>query len=231
MFFWVFLLSAAISAGATQGRAGGECAQAFTSNSPQAPTALELWLGNQDPFSTQAVLTSIDPKGSVLASPSTSPDYRYHWVRDGALTMDSVMDLYERSQDPGARARYLSILDSYAKFSRRNQLTPNPSGAPDGMGLGEPKFNLDGSAFTDANGYWGPGAGLPIDHLLLPFDCERGSNRTRAWPLAQPEGGPTPEFETVWVETARQLRAHFDADPHWRRVGKVVFLDGLDESY
>jgi len=90
---------------------------------------------------------------------------------------------------------------------------------------------LDGSAFTGGQGYWGPGAGLPVDHLILPFDCERGSNRGRAWPAPQPEGGPTREFEQVWVETARQFREHFDADPHWRRVGKIVFLDGLDESY
>ncbi|MFB3883485.1 MAG: hypothetical protein ACE149_19640 [Armatimonadota bacterium] len=90
---------------------------------------------------------------------------------------------------------------------------------------------LDGSAFTEAQGYWGPGAGLPVDHLILPFDCERGNNRRRAWPAPQPEGGPTPEFERVWVETARQFREHFDADPHWRRVGKIAFLDGLDESY
>ena len=90
---------------------------------------------------------------------------------------------------------------------------------------------LDGSAFTDEHGYWGRGRGVPLDHIILPFDCEKGDNRSRAWPMATPEGGPTPEFEAVWVEVARQLRAHFDADPRWRGVKKVVFLDGLDESY
>ena len=90
---------------------------------------------------------------------------------------------------------------------------------------------LDGSAFTEAQGYWGPGVGLPIDHLILPFDCERGDNRRRAWPAARPEAGPTPEFEHIWIETARQCRAYFETDLHWRRVGKIVFLDGLDESY
>jgi len=90
---------------------------------------------------------------------------------------------------------------------------------------------LDGSAFTEEHGYWGRGRGVPLDHILLPFDCEKGDNRRRAWPMATPEGGSTEEFETVWVETARQVRAHFDADPLWRRVKKVVFLDGLDESY
>jgi len=90
---------------------------------------------------------------------------------------------------------------------------------------------LDGSAFTEAHGYWGRGRGVPLDHIILPFDCEKGENRRRAWPMATPEGGPTPEFDAVWVETARQLREHFDADPVWQRARRVVFLDGLDESY
>lgn len=90
---------------------------------------------------------------------------------------------------------------------------------------------LDGSAFTSGRGYWGPGAGVPIRHILLPFDCERGQNRARAWPMATPEGGPTPAFEAVWKETARQIREHFEGDPNWRRVRKIAFLDGLDESY
>ena len=90
---------------------------------------------------------------------------------------------------------------------------------------------LDGSAFTEANGYWGPGVGLPISHLLLPFDCEKAGRHTGAWPVVMPEGGATPEYEAVWVETGRQIRAHFDADPNWRRVRKIVFMDGLDESY
>jgi hypothetical protein len=46
-----------------------------------------------------------------------------------------------------------------------------------------------------------------------------------------PEEGATPEFEAVWLETGRQLRSHFEADPNWRKVEKIVFLDGLDESY
>jgi len=90
---------------------------------------------------------------------------------------------------------------------------------------------LDGSAFTDKHGYWGPGYGLPIDHILMPFDCERGESRERAWPAATPEGGPTPEFEAIWLETERQVKEHFEADPNWRKVEKIIFLDGLDEAY
>ncbi len=90
---------------------------------------------------------------------------------------------------------------------------------------------LDGSAFTDAYGYWGPGYGLPVTHMMLPFDIEKGGNRSRAWPIPVPEGGRTPEYEAVWRETARQVKEHLDSRPAWRRVMKVAFLNGLDESY
>jgi len=90
---------------------------------------------------------------------------------------------------------------------------------------------LDGSAFTERHGYWGPGAGIPVDHMMLPFDIEKKGNRETAWPMALPAGGRTPEYEAVWRETAKQIRAHMDADPRWRRVRKIAFLNGLDESY
>ncbi len=90
---------------------------------------------------------------------------------------------------------------------------------------------LDGSAFTETYGYWGPGYGLPVTHMMLPFDIEKGENRERAWPVPVPEGGRTPEYEAVWRETARQVREHLDSKPAWRRVMKVAFLNGLDESY
>ena len=70
-----------------------------------------------------------------------------------------------------------------------------------------------------------------MDHILLPFDCEKGANTRRAWPLATPASGPTPEFEQVWLETGRQVKEHFEADANWRAVEKILFLDGLDESY
>ncbi len=90
---------------------------------------------------------------------------------------------------------------------------------------------LDGTAFTKACGYWGPGRGVPIGHILLPVNCNKPGRRTGGWPLSMPQSGPTPQFEAVWLETARRIRAHFDADPRMRKVGKIVFLGGLDESY
>jgi hypothetical protein len=90
---------------------------------------------------------------------------------------------------------------------------------------------LDGSAFTGKHGYWGPGYGIPVDHIMLPFDIEKHGNKERAWPVALPAEGRTPQYEAIWKEVARQVRQHLDRDPNWRRVQKIAFLDGLDESY
>ncbi len=90
---------------------------------------------------------------------------------------------------------------------------------------------LDGSAFTEKSGYWGPGYGVPLHHLMLPFDIEKGGNRERAWPMALPEAGRTAQYEGVWREVGRQVREHLDSRPEWRKVQKIAFLDGLDESY
>lgn len=90
---------------------------------------------------------------------------------------------------------------------------------------------LSGSAFTSQHGYWGPGYGVPLDHMMLPFDIERHGNPRNAWPAALPKAGRTPEYEAVWRETARQVKEHLDRDPMWQKVTKIAFLNGLDESY
>lgn len=90
---------------------------------------------------------------------------------------------------------------------------------------------LDGSAFTEKYGYWGPGYGVPVSHWMLPFDIEKGESKSGAWPIPLPPAGRTPEYEAIWRNTARQVREHFDSRPEWRKVTKIAFLNGLDESY
>ena len=51
---------------------------------------------------------------------------------------------------------------------------------------------LDGSAFTAARGYWGPGYGLPLDHIMLPFNNEKHGNKATAWPIALPNKAGRP---------------------------------------
>jgi glucoamylase len=114
--------------------------------------SLESWVRDQRVRALSQVRAAISPpdgaKGSVMASPSRSqPDYYYHWVRDAALVM---RDLWRtgKPSDPGLQ----STLRDFAIFSRLNQKTPNPSGGVESRGLGEPKFHMDGSAYTGA---WG----------------------------------------------------------------------------
>lgn len=74
-------------------------------------------------------------------------------VRDAAITMDALVDVY--ADDPSSsRASSLSaILDAYTSLQANIQHTSNPSGTFDDLsGLGEPKFYVDSTPFT---GSWG----------------------------------------------------------------------------
>ena len=113
---------------------------------------LEAWLQTERAVATGKLVGNVLGNGAVIASPSRQdPNYYFHWVRDGALTMDVVVSLYAGSKGPAEQGRYYSLLQNYLDFSLKNQVTANPS-TDLGRGLGEPKFNTDGSAFT---GPWG----------------------------------------------------------------------------
>ncbi len=82
-------------------------------------------------------------KGMVVASPSKiSPNYYYDWVRDTALTMRSLIDYFEKTKDSKIREMIFNWVQ--AEIYRQN--------IPTLTGLGEPKFNVDGSGFS---GPWG----------------------------------------------------------------------------
>ncbi|MHC4990956.1 MAG: glycoside hydrolase family 15 protein [Planctomycetota bacterium] len=102
--------------------------------------AAERMLGNISPPGTR--------RGAVIASPSRSkPDYFYCWVRDAALVMDVVGLLLARTTVRRAQALYVKRLKEYVDFSRFTQTTPDRH-----SDLGEPKFHVDGTAFTEE---WG----------------------------------------------------------------------------
>jgi glucoamylase len=115
---------------------------------------LGQWIQSEKAVAASKLISNILSDGAVIASPSRSnPDYYFHWVRDAALTMDVIVSMFMQSVDPAERQRYMTLLTSYLNFSLGNQVTWNPSSDLEGgRGLGEPKFNTDGSAFT---GPWG----------------------------------------------------------------------------
>lgn len=119
--------------------------QALRNSTPN----LENWLRTEESIATTKMLANISPpgtaKGVVIASPSLQdPPYFFHWIRDAALTMNTVIDLYEGAKATDQAALKDRLLD-YLWFSRGNQTAPSLTG------LGEPKFNIDGTAY---NGEW-----------------------------------------------------------------------------
>ncbi|KAL2315709.1 putative glucoamylase [Schizosaccharomyces pombe] len=86
--------------------------------------------------------------GCIIASPSTdSPDYYYQWVRDSALTIMTILDRFFEG-DKGLEPIIVKYMDEMVRL----QKVPNPSGDFYAGGLGEPKFNVDGTSY---DGDWG----------------------------------------------------------------------------
>jgi glucoamylase len=114
--------------------------------STMANLDFEEWIQQQANQSVTRMLANVSPAGTaagvVVASPEQkAPNYYYHWVRDAALTMSTVVDLYSLTE--GAQKNALQDdLVNYLRFSRGNQLTQTIAG------MGEPKFNVDGTAFN-----------------------------------------------------------------------------------
>ena len=107
---------------------------------------LDGWISREEITARQRMFANISPAGaapgSVAASPSThDPDYDYDWVRDAALTMDSVVSL-EAGASPSERQGYDKALLAYAQLSRRQQTEPSAGGD------GEPKYDMDGAPYT-----------------------------------------------------------------------------------
>lgn len=79
----------------------------------------------------------------------TLPQDWYTWTRDSALVFKAIVDTFTNSYD----ANLQSEIQNYVAAQAEVQGVSNPSGSlSDGAGLGEPKFNVDLTAFTGA---WG----------------------------------------------------------------------------
>ena len=81
-------------------------------------------------------------KGIIVASPSTIPPYKYHWIRDSALVMRVFIDKYQKTND----SKYFEYIMNYIENETKVQDLKTKSG------LGEPKINIDCTPF---DGEWG----------------------------------------------------------------------------
>ncbi|KAI8069295.1 Six-hairpin glycosidase-like protein [Gongronella butleri] len=149
---------------------------------PAAPdqATVKSWLDSQYTYSVAQLLKALSPSGTktgcvVAAQSSSNPDYWYHWARDSALTMDVIARLYAQAVASGNtadQALYKQKMLDWISFEQYLQGNTNPTVSITGNildNVGEPKFNVDGSAFT---GGWGrpqnDGPGLRI-HALVRF--------------------------------------------------------------
>lgn len=112
---------------------------------------LDTWVRNSQPIMLRNLLANISPAGTlpgtVIASPSRhNPNYYFHWIRDASLVMDIIVERYSHTAGK-EKAFYAERLLDFINLTRKNQHTPNPSNGP-----GEPKFNVDGTPFTEP---WG----------------------------------------------------------------------------
>ncbi|KAJ6088221.1 hypothetical protein N7486_009482 [Penicillium sp. IBT 16267x] len=125
---------------------------------PRATTSVASWLATETAVARAGILDNIGSAGAyagsadsgiVIASPSTdSPDYYYTWTRDSALTLKCLIDLFKNGDTD-----LLDVIEEYIDAQAYIQTVSNPSGSLSaGTGLGEPKFNVDETAFT---GSWG----------------------------------------------------------------------------
>lgn len=77
--------------------------------------------------------------GCIRASPSTDPDYNFHWIRDSAIVIKSITSLYEEDRE---NDKYKTIIEKYIDTEIQH-IQYHPA---------EPKFLLDKTPYT---GDWG----------------------------------------------------------------------------
>src|SRR5579871_6251484 len=79
-------------------------------------TDARTWLINQTTFYVDRLVDNMSPsdglKGAIIAAKSRSnPDYYFHWVRDAALTIDSLIQIYPLLEESHKRIAKQKILE------------------------------------------------------------------------------------------------------------------------
>lgn len=128
--------------------------------------SFELWLKEQTQISFTRILDNIGgiganlqnvSEGVVIASPSKSkPDYFYQWVRDAAITMESLIEYLHdnpNENDTPYSGKLRFAIESYIVNNYKLQRLDTKSGTwESGDTLGEPKFLVNSTPFNE---HWG----------------------------------------------------------------------------
>ena len=193
---------------------------------------LDAWLALERGIALKKMEANISPSGaapgSVAASPSRrNPNYFFHWRRDAALTMQEVVTLYAQASDPDEKRKYFKMLTDYADFVRKTQAARTLTG------LGEPKFDMDGTPY---NGPWGrPQDDAPAEEASTLIDFASAVLKEGNEDLARRlygdfAGGAKGDLEYVshhWEQTSfdvweEEKAHHFDTETAQR----VALLEG-----
>lgn len=107
---------------------------------------------------------------------------------------------------------------------------PKASGTGDALELDWSDYDaafgplFDGSAFTAAHGYRGPGEGVPVKRFYLPLETSGG----HAWPRPAAEMETEP-YERAVTKALREFERHF-LEKGWTRTSLMMFYNRYDES-
>ncbi|CAN8099723.1 unnamed protein product [Discula destructiva] len=196
------------------------------------------FIETQRSIALQGVLNNIGPDGSevagasagiVVASPSkVDPDYFYTWTRDSALTMKMIIEEYILGSENAGIAKHV---EDYIGAQAVLQTVTNPSGTlmPSGLGLAEPKFNVDGSRF---NPMWGrpqrDGPSLRAIALIdyswaLIAEGQTDKVKTEIWPIIQNDLSYAGEHwnSTTWDLWEEVLgSSFFTTQSHYRALAE-----------
>ncbi|KAJ5126576.1 glycosyl hydrolase family 15 [Penicillium atrosanguineum] len=182
-------------------------------------SSLESFIQSESTVALQGVLNNIGANGSsvagassgvVVASPSKSnPDYFYTWTRDAALTLAMVVEGFMAGD-----TSLENVIQQYITAQATVQTISSPSGGlSDGAGLGEPKFNVDLTAFT---GDWGrpqrDGPALRASALIAYGNYLVGAGKqsvakTNIWPIVQNDLNYVAQY---WNQTGFDLWEEVD---------------------
>ncbi|KAI1312347.1 carbohydrate-binding module family 20 protein [Xylaria venustula] len=229
------------------------CSVANGSTLPRAD-GLDAFVKKQRATSLQNVLNNIGPDGDrvpgavtgvIVASPSkVNPNYFYTWTRDAALTMKMIVDEFLLGQ-----THLKPYIEDYIHSQAVLQTVTNPSGTflPNGVGLGEPKYNVD---LTRFNGAWGrpqrDGPALRAIALIaysnwLVSSGQERKAKTVVWPVISNDLSYVGQYWNttgfdLWEEvqgssffaTQNQLRALVEGETLAKRLG--VDCTGCDQA-
>ncbi|KAL9045786.1 MAG: hypothetical protein Q9214_001230 [Letrouitia sp. 1 TL-2023] len=194
----------------------------FFRHGERVTSSLSTFISNEYPIAFQGVLNNIEAAGVtpglVIASPSRrDPDYFYTWTRDSALTLLMLID-----ELLAGNTSFHSKIEDYVSAQAGLQIVSSPSGElSDGSGLGEPKFNADGSAFT---GFWGrpqrDGPALRASALISYSRWLIANNAitdvtTRIWPIISNDLSYVGEY---WNQTTFNIWEEVDGSSFFTAV-------------